>query len=233
MILGKGMIATAFYKYSDADNVIIFSSGVSNSNEVSRNAFNREENLFLDTIGKYPNALFIYFSSCGTKDGNNEDSKYYSHKSFMEKLIMKNCTKYIIFNLFQVVGFSGNSNTIVNFLLNSIRQNIKFNLYENACRNIIDVKDLSTIASHFLDNFSKNISINIGSSRYTSVIELVNIIEDIVHIKADYELVSSGSCNSQDLSKCNLVAKENGINFDKYYAKRTIKKYVFYNTPTI
>ena len=42
MIVGNGMIAKKFKKYKDKGNVLIFASGVSNSNETRCTNFSKE-----------------------------------------------------------------------------------------------------------------------------------------------------------------------------------------------
>jgi hypothetical protein len=45
MLIGKGMIANIFSSYKNDDNILIFASGVSNSNEKNKQEFLREKNL--------------------------------------------------------------------------------------------------------------------------------------------------------------------------------------------
>ena len=61
MVIGNGLIASAFERYKNNDDIIIFASGVSNSQETSELAFNREINL----MKRYLNLdkKLIYFST--------------------------------------------------------------------------------------------------------------------------------------------------------------------------
>jgi dTDP-4-dehydrorhamnose reductase len=126
-----------------------------------------------------------------------------------------------IFYLFQVVGNSDNLNTLVNFIWRSVNKNIRFNVLKNACKNIIDIRDLVVITSHFIDN----LKINIRNTKYISTIDLVHTVENISGKMADYQLKTSGECIKYDLSKCNAVAKIKGIEFDDEYLEKALKKY--------
>ena len=70
MIVGTGLLATAFNMYKDCNKVLIFASGVSNSAEQNDGEFEREINLlktFIDTDMK-----LVYF---GTTSIYDEDFK--------------------------------------------------------------------------------------------------------------------------------------------------------------
>ena len=45
MVIGNGLVASAFSKYKNDDDVIIFASGVSNSSTNKKEEFEREINL--------------------------------------------------------------------------------------------------------------------------------------------------------------------------------------------
>ena len=61
MIIGNGLLANAFKCLPQQENsVIIFASGVSNSKEFSKAAFDREKNLLLKSIKD--DAMLVYFS---------------------------------------------------------------------------------------------------------------------------------------------------------------------------
>ena len=61
MIIGNGLIATAFKKSNENyDNVIIFASGVSDSKETTQACFDREEKLITDTLNENIFILVVY-----------------------------------------------------------------------------------------------------------------------------------------------------------------------------
>ena len=94
MIIGRGLIAKAFEKYNNNDNVIIFSSGVSNSLETRDTEFEREESLLKSNL--LLDKKFIYFSTISVVDGSLK-SPYINHKIKMEKMISENHNNYLIY----------------------------------------------------------------------------------------------------------------------------------------
>ena len=62
MIIGNGLRAKAFNSYGNDNKLLIFASGVSNSNETSSKAFDREKKLLLDALNNQSGKKFIYFS---------------------------------------------------------------------------------------------------------------------------------------------------------------------------
>jgi len=63
MIVGNGMIAKKFKKYKDKGNVLIFASGVSNSNETRCTNFSKELKMVKHALKNFNDKQFIYFSS--------------------------------------------------------------------------------------------------------------------------------------------------------------------------
>ena len=94
MLIGKGLIASQFKKYEDDNDIIIFASGVSNSQEIDLNKFDKEFNL----IKKYISCdcLFVYFSTCSIYDKSLIDSKYVKHKLKVEEFIKENFKYFLI-----------------------------------------------------------------------------------------------------------------------------------------
>ena len=78
MVIGDGLIATAFSKYKDS-NVVIFASGISNSTECDFLKFQQERFLLEDIIDIYRNNKIVYFSSVDMRL-----TPYFSHKKQME-----------------------------------------------------------------------------------------------------------------------------------------------------
>ena len=60
------------------------------------------------------------------------------------------------------------------------------------------------------------------------VTEIVENIEKIVNIKANYDLVDKGDKNWQiSVSEISEIIKNNKINFDQNYLYKVLKKYYF------
>ena len=180
MIIGEGLIATAFKrKYIDNGKNVIFASGVSNSSETDPLKFSREKKLLTNTILNYPDKQIIYFSTIliGYKD-----NPYYQHKEDMEELIKKTSQYYLIFRIPQLIGEKGNSNTIINYLVNTIRNKKEFNVYGNVKRAIIDVEDIVDFVRYCENKANCNI-ISIAGIEKLSVIDLSKKIGYILNVE--------------------------------------------------
>ncbi len=225
MLIGNGLIANSFKSYLEDKNIVIFASGVSNSNEIDIHNFEREEELLNDTLLKYSDLLIVYFSSCSLEDMELKNTPYHKHKLKMETLIQQH-SNYLIFRIPQIVGNGGNKNSIVNFLVENIKNNKKFDIWKNAIRNLIDIEDIFLIVDFIIRNkIYKNDIINIASSKNIKIIELVQIIEKILNQKANYNLVDKGYSYSIDISKIESIIDDLNINFNNDYFIKLIKKY--------
>jgi nucleoside-diphosphate-sugar epimerase len=174
MIIGKGLIAKAFEKYNDNDNVIIFSSGVSNSSETRESEFEREESLLKEHLSL--NKKLIYFSTVSVVDGSLK-SPYINHKVKMEKLISDNHSNYLIFRLPIVVGNNANNITFFNSLKDKINNNEDLKVF-NVSRYLIDIDDLSETLPMLIDDLSeKNKTLNICFDNFSSVKEIIERME--------------------------------------------------------
>lgn len=192
MIVGDGMLANAFSRYSDAEGVIIFASGVSNSNEIRKECFDREKELLLRTLEYYKGRMFVYFSSCDTKYAALIGKEYYYHKLHMEAIVRKAQWHYI-FRLPQVLGKSNNKHTLVNYFIDSIHSGTKINVFRNAYKNIIGIQEVLQITSYIIENkIFPNSTVNIINNNYYSVFDLVRVLEKLLRRKAIIELVESG-----------------------------------------
>ena len=160
MIIGDGLIAKSFKKkYKNDENVIIFASGVSNSQENNKSNFERERKLLVNFLKKNSQIKFIYFSTILIDYKNNP---YYNHKKQMEDLVKQYSKNYIIFRVPQLIGDSGNSNNLVNYLVNKIKNKESLEIYTNLKRAVIDVEDLVGFVNYCKDKTSCE-TINMGS----------------------------------------------------------------------
>jgi nucleoside-diphosphate-sugar epimerase len=193
MLIGKGMIANIFSSYKNDDNILIFASGVSNSNEKNKQEFLREKNLINTYLEQYPDMLFIYFSSCSLEDNELKNTHYHLHKKDMEVLIINHAKNYLIFRLPNIIGYSGNENNIINFFFNTIINYQEFTVWENATRNIVDIDDMYKVIKYTIENgIFNNKVINIAYNNNIKIIDLVNIIEEILDKKANYKKIDKG-----------------------------------------
>jgi len=227
MIVGRGMLANAFHKYKNHDNIIIFASGVSNSKETNKDNFKREKMLLIKTIENNQEKSLIYFSTCSIKDKSQKNSQYIIHKKSMEELIETKCKKYYIFRLPQVVGIT-NSPTLINFLINAIEKNNFFYVQRYATRNLIDVNDIVYLSNKFItEQKSINKIINIASPFNIGVLRIVNILEKLLAKKANFQFIEEGSKQNIDISKIQTISKDI---FNSDYPEKILKKLILNKT---
>ena len=212
MLVGHGIIASSFKIYKSDERFIIFASGVSNSLEKDNKEFIRERDLLETNLKENSDKLFIYFSSCSIEDSELKDTPYHIHKKAMEEIIKLTSKHYLIFRLPNIIGNGGSKNTIINFLINKITSNQKFELWENATRNIIDIEDVCKIVSYIIENriFNNNI-INISYDKNNKLVDIVNAIEIIHNKNAFYTVINKGVDLKIDNSKIKQIMKELGI----------------------
>ncbi|MDD3645908.1 MAG: NAD-dependent epimerase [Candidatus Gracilibacteria bacterium] len=226
MIIGNGLIAKAFKYYEWNNDVIIFASGVSNSQNKDLNEFKREIDLLEKSLNENKDKLFIYISSCSIDDETLKDSLYVKHKINAENIIKSSGNKYLIFRTSNPVGFTKNQNTILNFLYNKIINKESFTIWKNAKRNLIDIEDLFNISKEIIDNaIYINDTINITNKLYFPILDIVKNFENITGKKAIYEIKDLGGTPKIDTKKIEPIINKIGINFNYNYLEKIIKKY--------
>jgi len=225
MVLGTGLIANAFYPYSEVKETILFASGVSNSAETRKEAFDRERLLLENTCQHIESQLLIYFSTCSVIDPELTKSPYIIHKLRMESLV-KRCNHYTIFRLPQVVGKTQNPYTIVNFLYHQIMEGKTFKVWQRACRNLIDVADVYRIADYFIQHrVFKNQVTTIATPINVKILDLVRILEKVTHKCANFEILERGSCYEIDIRHLIPYLELLHLSFAEDYPERIITKY--------
>lgn len=225
MIIGSGMIANAFQKFKENKEVLIFASGVSNSQEIQDSAFNREKELLEANIEKLKNSLFVYFSTCSIMDPSMMDSLYRQHKLDMEEIIKTRHKRYYIFRLPQVVGRT-KSPTLIHYLHDKMKLNEPFDLWEKSTRNLIDVEDVFKIANYIISNkIFLNDTINIAASKSHKVKDIVNIMENIFNQTFQYRSINRGTSYEIDTSQIASITQNLKIDFSESYIQNVITKY--------
>lgn len=226
MVIGNGMIATRFNDYQNDDHTIIFASGVSNSKNMVESYFEREVELIKKTIKDYPRKQFIYFSTCSVDDQELSNTPYVIHKKKVEELISKETSSYIIFRVSNVAGMSNNPFTLLNYFVLNILQGNLITIWENACRNIIDLDDVYTITDWMIKEKNNNNSIiNIANPKNYSVPEIVASIENHFNKKAMANKVHRGESYNIDISAIKPVINQLNIQFKDDYLSTLLKKY--------
>lgn len=224
MIVGNGLLANAFSTYVDNEDVVLFASGVSNSLETDILAFDREYKVLNDAHRKHPQALFIYFSTTMVLDAGMMSNAYVRHKLSIEKYISSNYANFLIFRLPQVIGHSGNANTLLNYLYARLVNNQIIQVWVRATRNVIDVDDTFKIVDHVVANeTNKNTILNI-SAYPMPVLDILKLLEEVVGIKAKTQLINAGS-SFEIPNEMENIYKELDLEFNICYVKNIIKKY--------
>jgi len=222
MVMGSGMMAEAFKQYKDDKNIVIFASGVSNSQKHNFGEFQREINLLKENIDS---RKMIYFSTVSIFDSSLKNSKYISHKLYIENLIQENCENYLIFRLPNVIGETSNKNTFFNFIKNKIINNEELVVQKNAYRYFIDVEDLVKILPIIISNDNKK-RINACFDNKIHITQMIKLFEDILEIKANKTFSEKGCNYIVDNSYLLNVTEKNNISIDNEYIKKIIIKYL-------
>lgn len=192
MVIGSGLIATQFKPYEYNYDIVIFASGISNSQETSLNEFNRERKMLEDTISQYQNKHIVYFSTCSIYDSSLLDSMYVKHKKKMEMIIAQSARSYNIFRLPQVVGYS-NNNTFINYMFRAICSESKIYIHKNSTRNLISINDVFIFTDFIIKNkLYHNKTINIASPFNLSIYHIVSMLETITSKNAKCMFVDKG-----------------------------------------
>ena len=226
MVIGHGMIAKRFEVYHNDDRFAIFAAGVSNSKNRIDAHYKREIQLLEQTIKEHKEKIFVYFSTCSLYDPEEKQSAYITHKKQVEEIIQSNSKRFSIFRVSNLVGRSDNPNTVLNFFIYHIRNQINFDLWSKASRNLVDIDDMYKIVDNILQAGSyANGIINIANPSSYKVAEIVAAIENRWQMQANYVLIPKGSTFDIDISGISPIIKKLEIHFDDNYLVNLLEKY--------
>ncbi len=220
------MIAKKFESYRDNEEIVIFASGVSDSSNTDAVAFKRELNLILETIKNNKGKLFVYFSTCSISDRSMLRSSYVCHKVKMEDFILGHCPKFLIFRITNPIGHTNNTHTVVNYFIKNIIEKHKFDVWEKASRNIIDLDDMYLICNEILlKNMFTNSIVNIANPKNYSVLYIIQCIEKHFGINGNYSLVDKGGGPVIDTGTVDSLYAAFNIHFTDDYLPKLLQKY--------
>jgi len=227
MVIGNGLMAQAFYRHMNDDNILIFASGVSSSKFCTAYDCAREEALLRKSLDKCGDKiLFVYFSSCSIASSNLVSDIYHTHKKKMEEIIQMNSKRYAIFRLPNVVGSVVNLDTLFYYLVDKVKRQEVFELWSGAKRNIIDIDDVVNIVNNIIDdNIFINEITNVANLNDVTVDEIV--YEIAKHLGADvkYSKIEYNDNYFIDTTKVHPIIDRLGLNFNVNYLERVVKKY--------
>ncbi len=230
-IIGSGFIAKNFDKHAEffkKQGICLYAAGVSNSLCRDKNLLEIDKKRIFDFRNQIDNKkILLYLSTCSIQDPSRNQNPYVINKLEIENFIKKNFRNFFIVRLPEVVGKNSNSNTLINFFFNKIKNNETFELWDQASRNLIDISDVKKILIDLLKNKKYlNSTINIAHPKNCTAVYIVKTIEEITQRKARYNLVNKGETNWKiDISAIIDSIKNCDIKFDELYLKNILKKY--------
>lgn len=223
MIIGNGLLANAFRIYENDDNILIFASGVSNSKETKQSEFDREFGLLCSF--KNSNKKLVYFSTTSINDKSLSKTDYIKHKIKIENYIKKNFKNYLIFRLPNVIGKTENKHTSFNFFKEKIFNGEEIEIQKSAIRYFIDIDDISITLPYMIPIYN-NLTINVAFENKSSILSIINIIEDIMNKKANYKIIEGGFDYTINNKLFLKIVDSIGHKVEKNYNYITIQKYI-------
>lgn len=225
MIVGKGFLARAFEPcFGETSDIVVFASGVSNSQETRPDEFAREAALLrqrLDSEAK----RFIYFSSCGVTAAESELTPYMRHKQSMESLVLS-ASHGLVLRLPQVVGRTENHHTLTNFLRDHIVSGEHFTVWAHAERNLIDIDDIVKIGVRLVEELPTEATVvSIAAARSLLMPEIIGIFERVLGNTANCSYVEKGTPMAIDTTVAEMLSARLGIDLGDGYIERVIAKY--------
>jgi len=221
MIIGGGLIAKTLVEFKDTPDVIIFASGVSNSQEVNSTVFAREKDLLLS---QERDKTIIYFSTCSIFDATAQQTMYVKHKVAMEALLRYNFPKFKIIRLPTVLGNNNNPHTLFNHILNKINLGEEVTVVRGAWRYLLDVDDLKIIIPLIVKTEGNSMNVTYGN--VLTVLSIVEILSALLNKGVKINLVNGGihlHINNSEFKKlllqnnCNIYSDEYNVNCLKKY----------------
>lgn len=148
-IIGNGLLARGFKNIGFVqEGVLLFASGVSNSNEYRESEFTREFELLKSIHNE--DYYIVYFSTVSVLDSSKFDSKYIKHKLQIEAFVKSNFNKYLILRLPNVIGDGGNKSNLINLLKNNLVQKRQIVVHSKASRYFLDVELIPLVTASLL-----------------------------------------------------------------------------------
>lgn len=235
MVIGNGFIAQALQIFKDNSEFVIFASGVSNSNEKNLSAYAKEFNLLNSFLIQHPDKIFVYFSTLAVFDPNLQNSEYIKHKKKTEQFISNNAARFFIFRLPNIVGFSNNPHTLLNFFFNKIIRKEKVTIYTHAKRYLLDITDMQTIITSVLlrQLLPINRVYNINLYPAIGALDIFKIFCKELSLDCPYEMIDGGGNYSVPFDETMRLIENKqlplSLKFDttEEYLKNMIKKYYY------
>ncbi|HET6244685.1 MAG: NAD(P)-dependent oxidoreductase [Bacteroidetes bacterium] len=226
-IVGKGLIANAFFHLNNK-GVIIFASGVSNSKSVIEEEYVKEKELLLHTIKQNPAfTMLVYFSTYSINDPEAAKTRYVRHKLEMEELIKQKLSKYLIIRTGNVVGKTTNPYTIMNFVYSKIVEKQTFELWSGAIRNVLDIEHLFQMVKYLLEKGIVNKTLYLVNPIDYKMTEIVHVFEKVLKLQAQLVNVNKGCHFNYERNLSNELFEILNISSENYLTKLIEKYYLW------
>lgn len=189
-VIGNGMISKSLVDVNFGRPTLILASGVSDSQEIRLEAFEREFSLVKHAIDRHPSLHVIYCSTCSID--SEIQTPYTKHKLAMEDFVLSMATSSHVFRLPQVIGRVHNR-TLVSYIIESILKDRVLTVQTQATRNLLDVRDFARVASLMVrGNIGVCTPQNIASSTQIPVNDIVVAITKVLNVPTRIEFVDAG-----------------------------------------
>jgi dTDP-4-dehydrorhamnose reductase len=167
MIIGNGLLANSLRNIDRAE-VVFFCSGVSNSLETRKEAFQREITLLM---AQPADKLLVYFSTVSIYNPAKQETPYIQHKFNTEHLIRETFPQHLILRLPNMIGAGGNGSNLFPYFLKSIAEGTTVTVYDNTHRELMEAELLPEIVEALLQ-YQHRGSINAGFGDATKVLDI-------------------------------------------------------------
>jgi len=225
-IIGRGLIGEALNQEQDSfvNPWMIIAAGVSDSKSQNRREFDREEKLIKECLAQASKCgqRVIYISTYSVHDEALRASPYVQRKLNIERLITENSSSHIILRLTNVVGKYGHPSNLLNYLVSSINNETKIDIWKHAQRNFLDVDDV--VKFTLLLSEVDNGIIELVHPKSYELPEIIRLIEDRLEKKSFSREVESGR-NTFQTNQRSVDFFKNQVLDQKDYLKHLLSKY--------
>ena len=143
----------------------------------------------------------------------------------MEDIIHTAAKKYLILRVSNAVGKGGNPNLLMNYLVNSVKEEKIINVHTLATRNLIDADDIKNITLELIDQGRLNQIINVAYLENFSTSEILEILEKFFSKNAKTELHKSGQTYKISIPEVEQYFINHQLTNKENYLLRILERY--------
>lgn len=210
MVLGSGLMASSFAAFASDDRYRVIAAGVSNSRERHESAFLRERQMIEGLPAR--GGIVVYLGTCSIFDPTLLRSHYLEHKRAMEELVLTRFSKAMVLRLPNVLARSSNPHTLLNSFRDRIIHGAPIDIQMDACRFILDARDLARLAPLLLDQeHFVGKAINVCYDEPIPVHRLLTYLEEVLGRRAVARQVAGGTCYPVANDEFSELLRDNGI----------------------